>query len=93
MESLGTGVLAFQADTRRLDESARFLKAAVERFGNIDVLFINAGIARFAPLSTESERCYDEHFDINVKGANFTLQKSNPASQRRSFCHPEHQRF
>jgi len=45
-------------------------------FGNIDVLFINAGIGRFASIEATSEELYDEIFSVNTKGAFFTLQKS-----------------
>jgi NAD(P)-dependent dehydrogenase (short-subunit alcohol dehydrogenase family) len=42
------------------------------------VLFANAGIAKFALLSDVSEDAYDDTFDINVKGAFFTIQKAIP---------------
>jgi len=44
----------------------------------IDVLFVNAGVAKFAPLAETSESTYDEQFDINIKGAYFTIQKVLP---------------
>jgi NAD(P)-dependent dehydrogenase (short-subunit alcohol dehydrogenase family) len=46
--------------------------------GKIDVLFVNAGVAKFASLSDTSESTYDEQFDINIKGAYFTIQKALP---------------
>src|SRR5258705_9623838 len=46
--------------------------------GNIDVLFVNAGIAKFVPFAETSESTYDEQFDINIKGAYFTIQKALP---------------
>ena len=48
------------------------------RFGKIDSVFINAVIAKFGPLSDLSESVFDETFDINVKGAYFTIQKALP---------------
>src|SRR5215472_6612596 len=53
------------------------LKEAVRSLGN-DILFVNAGIAKFAPLAATSESLYDEIFDINTKGAYFTIQKALP---------------
>ncbi len=41
-------------------------------------MFVNAGIAKFAPLADTSETLYDEQFDINIKGAYFTIQKALP---------------
>ncbi len=49
-----------------------------QKLGKIDVLFVNAGIAKFAPLADTSESAFDEQFDTNIKGAYFTIQKALP---------------
>jgi NAD(P)-dependent dehydrogenase (short-subunit alcohol dehydrogenase family) len=49
-----------------------------QKWGKIDVLFVNAGVAKFAPLAETSERLYDETFDINVRGAYFSIQRALP---------------
>ncbi|MDB5479903.1 MAG: hypothetical protein JWO83_956 [Caulobacteraceae bacterium] len=58
-------------------------KALVDRVkashGRIDVLFVNAGIARFAPVERVDEEFYDSQFDVNVKGAFFLLKHAAPA--------------
>jgi NAD(P)-dependent dehydrogenase (short-subunit alcohol dehydrogenase family) len=46
--------------------------------GRIDVLFVNAGIAKFAPIAQVDEAFYDSHFNINVKGAFFLLKHAIP---------------
>ncbi|MGI4885597.1 MAG: SDR family oxidoreductase [Janthinobacterium lividum] len=46
--------------------------------GHLDVLFANAGVAEFAPLGAVTEAHFDHHFDINVKGTLFTVQKALP---------------
>jgi NAD(P)-dependent dehydrogenase (short-subunit alcohol dehydrogenase family) len=78
VKTLGDGVLAVQADTAQLVETEKFLAKVVQKFGKIDVLFINAGVAKFAPLAETSESLFDEQFDINIKGAYFTIQKAVP---------------
>jgi NAD(P)-dependent dehydrogenase (short-subunit alcohol dehydrogenase family) len=78
VRSLGNGVLAVRADTARLDEVEKFLGEINRTFGKIDVLFVNAGVAKFAPLMETSEEVFDEQFDINIKGAYFTIQKALP---------------
>ncbi|MGB7493145.1 MAG: glucose 1-dehydrogenase [Candidatus Acidiferrum sp.] len=78
VKSLGDGVLAIKADTAKLEEIEKFLGEVNRRFGKIDVLFVNAGIAKFAPLTNTPEALFDEQFDINIKGAYFTIQKSLP---------------
>ena len=44
----------------------------------IDVLFVNAGIAKFAPIAQVDEALYDSQFDINVKGAFFLIKHAIP---------------
>jgi NAD(P)-dependent dehydrogenase (short-subunit alcohol dehydrogenase family) len=78
VKTLGHGVLAVQADTAKLGETEKFLAQVVQKFGKIDVLFVNAGVAKFAPLTDTPESLFDEQFDINIKGAYFTIQKAVP---------------
>src|SRR5215470_2116034 len=76
--TLGKDVLVVKADTAQLSETERLLNAVNDRFGKIDVLFINAGVAKFAPLTDTPEALFDEQFDINIRGAYFTIQKAVP---------------
>ncbi len=46
--------------------------------GRIDVLFVNAGIAKFAPLEASDEAFFDAQFNVNVKGAYFLVQHAAP---------------
>jgi NAD(P)-dependent dehydrogenase (short-subunit alcohol dehydrogenase family) len=46
--------------------------------GRLDVLFANAGVARYATLGTIEEELVDAIFDVNVKGLLFTVQKALP---------------
>ena len=78
IKAIGNGAVAIQADVSQLAELDRLYREVSERFGKIDVLFVNAGIAKFAPISDTSESTYDEQFDTNIKGAYFTLQKAIP---------------
>ncbi len=71
-------VLAIQADTTKVADTERFLKEVAQKLGEIDLLFVIAGIAKFAPLSDVTEPHVDEQFNTNVRGAYFTVQKSIP---------------
>ena len=57
-------------------------KALVDRVkakhGRIDILFVNAGIAKFAPIEAIDEAFFDSQFDVNVKGAFFLLKHAAP---------------
>ena len=55
------------------------LFAQIERDkGRLDIVFANAGAAKYAPLGSITEELYNSIFDINVKGLLFTVQKALP---------------
>ena len=78
VRSIGNGVVAVQADVAKLTDLDKLYAEVSKKLGKIDVLFVNAGVAKFAPLSETSEDGYDEVFNINIKGAYFTIQKALP---------------
>jgi NAD(P)-dependent dehydrogenase (short-subunit alcohol dehydrogenase family) len=59
-ESLGGDALPVQGDVRNLDDLERLFEQTAQRFGKIDVLVANAGIAKFAPVEILSEALFDE---------------------------------
>ena len=77
-KELGQDALVVQADVSKLGDTEKFFPAVEKRFGKIDVLFVNAGIAKFVPVDEVSEEHYDEIFDINAKGAYFTVRRALP---------------
>jgi len=78
VRTIGNGVLAIQADVAKMAELDKLYAEVSQKLGKIDVLFVNAGVAKLAPLAETSESLYDEQFDINIKGAYFTIQKALP---------------
>ena len=78
VRSIGNGTLGVQGDVTRLDDIDRLYQETVARFGKIDILVANAGIARPAPLDLTDEALFDLTSDINFKGAFFTVQKAVP---------------
>jgi NAD(P)-dependent dehydrogenase (short-subunit alcohol dehydrogenase family) len=72
------GALALQANVTDVKQMEQFYRQVAQRLGKIDVLFLNAGVAKFAPVADTSEALYDEIFDINVKGVFFSAQKALP---------------
>ncbi len=78
VKRIGNGVLAVQADVSKLEDIDRLYKTVAQKLGRVDVLFVNAGVGKFAPLTETSEQLYDEIFDIDTKGAYFTIQKAIP---------------
>jgi NAD(P)-dependent dehydrogenase (short-subunit alcohol dehydrogenase family) len=77
-KELGTKGEAIQADVSRLGDLDRLYAHIKEKYGKIDGLFANAGVAEFTPISAVTEEEFDRQFNINVKGVFFTLQKAIP---------------
>ena len=77
-EEIGGDVLAVRSDTSSLAEIDKLFAVVKEKFGKIDVLFVNAGIGKFAPVEAVTEELFDSIMDINFKGAYFTIQKALP---------------
>lgn len=77
-KEIGGETLAVQADVAKLADIDKLYAAVQQKFGKIDVLFVNAGIAHFAPYSHSTEEIFDRVYDVNVKGAYFTIQKAIP---------------
>lgn len=71
-------VVVLRADARSIPDAGKVAAELRQRFGKVDVAFLNAGIGRMLPLEAIDEAAFDEHFDVNVKGQFFTLQKILP---------------
>jgi NAD(P)-dependent dehydrogenase (short-subunit alcohol dehydrogenase family) len=77
-KQIGKNVTAIQGDVSNLDDLDRLFVQIKKEKGNIDIVFANAGVARYAPLGAITEDFFDSIFNINVKGVLFTVQKSLP---------------
>ena len=77
-QEIGGEVLAVRSDTSSLMEMDKLFAVVKEKFGKIDVLFVNAGIGKFAPVEAVTEDLFDSIMDVNFKGAYFTIQKALP---------------
>ncbi len=75
---LGDDALVMRSDAASLADIDSLMAAVKERFGRIDILFVNAGVARVGPIDIVSEADYAGMMDINVKGTFFTIQKALP---------------
>jgi NAD(P)-dependent dehydrogenase (short-subunit alcohol dehydrogenase family) len=73
---IGDKATGIPGDVASLNDLDR-LYESVKGYGRkLDVVFANAGIAQLTPFGTVDEKFYDLHFDANVKGLFFTVQKS-----------------
>ena len=75
---IGKNVTAVRGDVSKLDELDRLFAQIKQDKGTLDIVFANAGAARFGALGTITEEFFDSMFDTNVKGLLFTVQKALP---------------
>jgi NAD(P)-dependent dehydrogenase (short-subunit alcohol dehydrogenase family) len=77
-KKIGKNVTAVQGDVSKLDDLDRLFGQIKQEKGRLDILFANAGIAKYARFGDITEEHYDAIFNINVKGLLFTVQKALP---------------
>ena len=77
-KDIGRNVKALKGDVSNLDELDRIVAQIKEDKSKLDIVFANAGIAKYATLGEITEELYDSIFTINVKGMLFTVQKALP---------------
>jgi NAD(P)-dependent dehydrogenase (short-subunit alcohol dehydrogenase family) len=83
-ETAGANCIAVAADVTRSDQVAGYVKAAVDRFGGVDVLFNNAGIEGWVGPSTEyPEEMFDKVLAVNVKGVWLGMKYAVPEMRKR----------
>ena len=68
IEKFGGEVLVVKTDVLRKDEIEEMVKKTVEKWGRVDILLNNAGIAVFKPFLEMTEEDWDKTLDINLKG-------------------------
>jgi len=78
VKEIGRNVTGVQGDVSKLGDLDRLFAQIKREKGKLDIVFANAGVARFAALGTITEEFYDSIFNINVKGVLFTVQKALP---------------
>src|SRR5215213_5336486 len=62
---IGGGVLALRSDAASLADIDGLFATVKEKLGRLDVLFVNAGVAQFAPVEETTEELFDHVMDIN----------------------------
>jgi NAD(P)-dependent dehydrogenase (short-subunit alcohol dehydrogenase family) len=77
-KQIGKNVTAIQGDVSNFDDLDRLFAQIKKEKGKLDIVFANAGVARYAAIGTITEDLFDSIFDINVKGVLFTVQKALP---------------
>jgi NAD(P)-dependent dehydrogenase (short-subunit alcohol dehydrogenase family) len=78
VKEIGKNVTAVRGDVSKLPDLDRLFAQIKREKAKLDIVFANAGIAKYAHLGKVTEELYDSIFNINVKGMLFTVQKALP---------------
>ena len=78
VEEIGRNASGVRGDVSNVGDLERLYAQIRDEKGRLDILFANAGIAKYAALGNITEELYDLIFNVNVKGVLFTVQKALP---------------
>ena len=78
VNEIGRNATGVRGDVADLGDLDRLFAQIKREKGKLDIVFANAGVAKYAPFGRITEELYDSIFNINVKGVLFTVQKALP---------------
>ena len=74
--TLGDGIEVVDSDSSDVAAIRTLMQGIKDRHGRLDIAFVNAGIAHFAPIEAVDEAFFDREFALNVRGAFFVMQQA-----------------
>jgi len=77
-KEIGASGVAIAADVTKSAELDAVFQTVREKYGRIDVLYVNAGIAKLGSVAETTEEVFDDILDANFRAAYFTVQKVLP---------------
>jgi NAD(P)-dependent dehydrogenase (short-subunit alcohol dehydrogenase family) len=78
VREIGPNATGVQGDVANLADLDRLFAEIKRQKGRLDILFANAGMARYGTIGAIEEAAFAAIFDTNVKGVLFTVQKALP---------------
>ena len=78
LKEIGRNVTGVRGDVSNQDDLDHLFAQIQREKGRLDIVFANAGVAKYARLGTITDEFYESIFDINVRGLLFTVQKALP---------------
>ncbi len=83
IEKAGGTAVTLKTDVTKSADMEKLFDAAVSRWGGLDIVFNNAGIAMPKPITEVSEEEFDRLFAINVKGVYLGCKLAIPLMLKR----------
>jgi NAD(P)-dependent dehydrogenase (short-subunit alcohol dehydrogenase family) len=78
VKEIGRNTTGVQGDVSNLVDLDRLFAQIKQEKSRLDIVFANAGAAKYAAVGKITEELYDSIFNTNVKGLLFTVQKALP---------------
>ncbi len=72
--AMGRKVIRLQMDVSNLEQINNAVKSVINKFGKIDILLNNVGVAPDNPAEKVTEEDFDHTINLNIKGTFFTAQ-------------------
>jgi NAD(P)-dependent dehydrogenase (short-subunit alcohol dehydrogenase family) len=72
------GIHLMKADVSNKEDLQELFKKVSEKFGKVDILFANAGVAKFAPIEQLADEIVDETIEVNIKGVYNAVKFASP---------------
>lgn len=72
------GIDFLHSDAGDVAATRALVEQVHDAHGQLDVLFVNAGIARLAALDASDEALFDKVFDVNFRGPYFLIRHAAP---------------
>jgi NAD(P)-dependent dehydrogenase (short-subunit alcohol dehydrogenase family) len=79
---LGSGALALRANAASATDMADLARRIKDELGRLDILFVNAGVAKPMAFAEVTEAHIAEHLDVNLRGVIWSVQKMLPLLRR-----------
>ena len=76
-----------RTDVKRRDDLSNLVNLACERYGKLDVLVNNAGVAPISPLDDLRVEDWEEMIDVNLKGVLYGIAAALPVFRKQGFGH------
>src|SRR4029077_13968927 len=84
VKEIGRNVTGVQGDVSNLGDLDHLFAQIKREKGKLDIVFANAGVAKYAPFGKVTEEFYDSIFDTMLKGRLFRVQKALPLLPHRA---------
>jgi NAD(P)-dependent dehydrogenase (short-subunit alcohol dehydrogenase family) len=84
VKELGESASGIVSDAGKMSDLKQLREQTEAIYPSLDILYVNAGIGKYAPIELIDEKHFDELFNIIVKGTLFTVQQLLPLMKRGS---------